>query len=475
MKPQNKKQSSMSRALIIDNVSKHMVTRRVYPVANTAFPEDFVVFEPQPGDYLLYRVVNEDKVIERIKKDRIVNTILDWCQENWDAFPELLIEPETAKKIFLAWIARVKKFQGVPKSFEFAGGSSYVTHRCDFEPDLEADFSELDIHDKANKDRWPLVEFLSRCSSPMALAAFIGSIFYEKSYNQQYLVAWGNGNDGKGSVVRALEAILAQAYQSSSFEHMGRFWTSSFIGKRLVAFTDNNDQKAMQSSIWKQLTGGDAVPVEFKGETCFTANINAKYIITSNFAPVLKMDRADQRRVIVVKVEQIPGDLDPKVDARFRERDQLRFLVEYCTWAYRKLAISPDGVHMPIPVDASQVDLIENADDEIEQMLLEKFRFGPLYVCTAEAVFRILQNKHSYQKIARVLTRRFGCVRFRTSNSEIDLPNAIVRPVYYAGIGLGDWPGAHEDNERIYLKVKDSSAYRNAVSRVGQVLVKSRH
>ena len=452
-----KKASSekFNRALVIEQVAQHMITGKVYPLA--PFPEHFIVSCPESGTHLPYRQINDQKVVEKVNREAVVDAIYKWCCEHWIDYPELLVEPRVCGEMYRGWLSLAPKINSVIKSFEFADGDDYVTHRVPFTPDFESGYEHVDIRSPEWTARFPYLEFLSRCSAPEQVAAFIGSIFYPESYMQQYLAIWGGGNDGKGSVVRALQKVLAQAFHSDSFEFMGRFWTSAFIGKRLIVFPDNNDQKAMQSGMWKQLTGGDSVRVELKGEATFTAGLNAKYLITSNFAPVLKMDRADQRRAIVVHIDQIKGPIDPAVEARMAEWDQLKFMVEYSCWVYRKLCVN--GGHKPIPVVSDQTDLIQNADEELEQRILDKFRFGPLYVTPVNVIRDILDRDFNGNKVARILTDRFGCVRFQAREGG----KYSVKRIYYAGIGVGHWEGADQINERNLAAVRGLKVYEAAV------------
>lgn len=449
-------ESQQPKALVINMISRHMLSGHVYELC--PFPEKFIVSSPEPGTHLIYRQINDAKLVEKVNKSYVTDTIVRWASESWTTYPELLIDPRTAADVCRNWLGMAPKIPDVIKSFEFLDGDDYVTHRVPFTPDLESGYDHVDIRSQEWRDAFPYLEFLSRCSAPEQVAAFIGSIFYPESYMQQYLVIWGGGNDGKGSVVRALQKVLAGAFHADSFEFMGRFWTSAFIGKRLIVFPDNNDQKAMQSGIWKQLTGGDSVRVELKGEATFTAGLNAKYMITSNFAPVLKMDRADQRRAIVAHIDQISGPIDPAVEARMAEWDQLKFMVEYSCWVYRKLCVN--GGHKPIPVESDQTDLIQNADEELEQRMLDKFRFGPLYVTPVNVIREILDRDFNGNKVARILTDRFGCVRFQAREGG----KYSVKRIYYAGIGVGHWEGANEINERNLAAVRGLKVYEDAVA-----------
>jgi hypothetical protein len=421
--------SKISRAMVIDNIARHMISGRAYPLE--PFPDRFIVNEPEPGKHLFYQVINDQNVVVRIGKERVKDAIIKWASSAWKTYPELMIEPKTAAEVCRAWTGLADKVQGLIPSFEFADGTNFVTHRLDFIPDLDRDFSDLDIHDPLVHGSYPFFEFLSRCSSPDQYAAFVGSLFYVDSYMQQYLYVWGAGNDGKGAMMRAMSDILGSAFHSDSFEFIGRFWTSAFIGKRLIAFPDSNEQGAMQRGIWKQLTGGDPVRIELKGEAAFTATLNAKYCITSNFAPVLKMDKADQRRPIIVEVKGITGEIDPRWETELRRPEQLKLMVEYCCYKYRQIAIKY-GTHVPIPVDAEQSRLVQNADEALEQKIIENFSFDDSFVASVNEIRLALGADYNANKVGRVLVQRFGCVKFETRGEKMGRGAALQ--TFYAGL-----------------------------------------
>ncbi len=448
------KKLKQSKELTMDNVVKHMLGKKVYD--SSPFPEKFIVSSPEPGTYVIYREIGDQKIVTKVNINFVIDTVIRWARDSWEIYPDLLITPTFAKEIARSWLGAVDKIPDVIKSFEFLDGSDYVTHRVPFVPDMHADFSHVDIKSPDWCARHPYLEFLSRCSSPDQLAAFVGSIFCQESYMQQYLVIWGDGNDGKGSLIRALEKILDKAFHADSFEYVaGRFWTSSFIGKRLIVFPDNNHQGAMQKGIWKQLTGGDSVRVEFKNETTFTARLNAKYLISQNGAPVLKMDRADQRRALVVHVESIKGKIDPKVEQHLAEWDELKFMVEYSCWVYRKLCPG----HLPIPIPKEQHEHIHNADEDIEQRILSKFQFGSsLFVLPLHEIWEGIAGTVAMNRLGTILCSRFGCTSFRAREGG----RYSSRKVYVVGVGrIGV---SQEVHEQYYPKLKNLENYKEAVA-----------
>ena len=144
---------------------------------------------------------------------------------------------------------------------------------------------------------WDLI--ISRMSNADAFTAWVGSLFDETSYQQQYVWLHGKGNEGKGCINRFLMRVFGPAYCAKQPKERGdKFWTHDLLGKRLVVFPDCNDSAFVASGLFKSMTGGDPIPVEAKGEMAYTTRLAAKYLIISNERPDLSSETADRRRII---------------------------------------------------------------------------------------------------------------------------------------------------------------------------------
>lgn len=82
----------------------------------------------------------------------------------------------------------------------------------------------------------------------------------------------GEGNTGKSQLKKLAEYLVGEGnYCNTELKNLTeRFGTSDIYGKRLVGSNDMNYQKISDMSILKQLTGGDAVRVEFKNRSAFS-------------------------------------------------------------------------------------------------------------------------------------------------------------------------------------------------------------
>lgn len=158
---------------------------------------------------------------------------------------------------------------------------------------------------------------LGRMSNRHAFMAWIGSLFDEKSYEQQYVWIHGKGLEGKGAINRFLRSVFGPAYCTKQPPNRwgDKFWTHELLGKRLVVFPDCDDTSFVATGLFKSLTGGDPVTVEGKGEMAYTTKLNAKYMLFSNERPSLSSDVADRRRIIYCEIE--PRSKDDPVDVDF--------------------------------------------------------------------------------------------------------------------------------------------------------------
>jgi energy-coupling factor transporter ATP-binding protein EcfA2 len=441
-------------ALIVQAVARQMISGDSYP---DPFSEKFVICCPAAGEYIFYKA-KENGVLSHVGKEGILDAIEAWVSKNNVHYPELVQSTRFPQMVFSHWRAVAPKIEGLIKPFKFLGQKGYVLHEASFLPDLMKEYPDLDVMDPEVWKLHPITEFLSRASNPDALCAFIGSIFYDQSYIQQYLYLHGPGGAGKGTILRLLNSILGPASHSDDLELAGgRFWACSFIGKRLVAFSDSDEKYAMQKAIFKRLTGGDSIRMEIKNGATFNAVLNCKYLINSNYEPVLKMDDADQRRAVVIHVDKVQSKLSASYEQIVQDPDEARFFVEYCCYKYRTMCMDAEGNHLPIPVGEDQLEYIENSDHDIEEEIFSKFCFKDGGICQSRRLKELLGPKFqrvSNNTISRVLRDRFKCGKFRANNYENGIRNQTV---YYVGIEVkpvdtmridGTWGSNFEEVER---------------------------
>jgi hypothetical protein len=132
-----------------------------------------------------------------------------------------------------------------------------------------------------------------------AFCQFIGSLFIEDSYMQQYCFLRGQGGDGKGTIAGWLSKVFGSGYVSQMAPTKNdRFWSSGLVDKRIACLTDNTDHSFLTDGLWMALTGGDEIKVEFKGKQSYTYRNRCKFLVCSQARPRIHAKNAYMRRLI---------------------------------------------------------------------------------------------------------------------------------------------------------------------------------
>ena len=104
------------------------------------------------------------------------------------------------------------------------------------------------------------------------------------------------GNTGKSVIVKVCTEILGKEnVVNVTFQDMGgsRWATGKIIGIRLVAVGDQGGGDIENSSVFKQLTGGDMVSAEFKGKQLFDFTFTGVILAACNILPTFTDDKGD--------------------------------------------------------------------------------------------------------------------------------------------------------------------------------------
>lgn len=231
-------------------------------------------------------------------------------------------------------------------------------------------------------------ELFSRVSNGEALKAWIGSLLDAESDKQQYVWLWGPGSTGKSSLANVLRRMMGPSFRSEQPpEKWDKFWTSSLLGARLVVFPDCNDTKFVTSGLFKSLTGGDMVKIEYKGKQPQTVALHAKYMVLSNHRPEIGSGVEDQRRTIYCGVEELSVGTRILSANVYLERLWLEasaFLFS-CRQLYKRKC--PD--HGQIPTDTRSVEELTAWNEADLEEAFDKF-FEP----RAEGERNILDRPH---------------------------------------------------------------------------------
>lgn len=280
-------------------------------------------------------------------------------------------------------------------------------------------FKRLPFDYKPNgmhKDPVHFLEFCGRSSDPEVLQAFIGSIFVEKSYRQQYLYLFGEGSDGKGTLFNLLERMLGQTFTAEDVpEKVAPFWSSGLIGKRLCVFPDLERPGFPMTPRFRKLTGDDSIRVEEKFKKQYSTKIFTKFIFASNDELQMTSRKADKRRALYIALKSFRGSADNHYLEKLWEEAPAIYAL--CMDVYRKLCPK----HGPVPQQA--IDTITH-DTEIETdaFFSRYFNSAPKGHITGADWQRAQQhffgrkpNSQENQMLLEALKKRYGGNKIRRS------------------------------------------------------------
>ncbi len=340
-----------------------------------AFPRRFLVVADEAGRKSILEQL-DGEIVRHVDPSVVADAAYGYC---WTHLPH---EPKTSKldsekvdKLRNVWLRCACPIAMPPPVREKS------------EPGLT--FMRLEFDAPAGRDgpTPPLFEaLLSRCTQPMALCAFIGSLFYPEADRQQYLYLHGDGGDGKGALMRLLFELFGRAAAALEPPTRGdRFWNMNLFVKRLAIFFDCADWGWFGSPRFKSLTGNDPLMFEAKGRSGFTARPTFKIIAASNTKPDVSSQRADMRRLIFIEVKPFSGPEDPQYEAKLRA--EAAAIVRQCKAIYQEQCPG----HGPIPVEHAKDVALEA---ESEYLNIFYGNFTPVAGCnvSGEAVRSVLQK-----------------------------------------------------------------------------------
>lgn len=210
---------------------------------------------------------------------------------------------------------------------------------------------------------------------------------------------YGEGEASKGTVLDALQNYLGVAYASAQVPNANteRWFTSTLLGKRLVAFSDAGRPTWVQSPFFKALTGDDYHYVERKGKDGYNAKIIGKFLFMSNEKPALANNRAELRRNIFCEVTPYKGPEIGKNELKRRINAEVHAFIYKCMKAYephrgKRIAVSE-------AVKELTRDIIADGEEIYASIFEGHFHADPDAKVKASIVAKILkENGIRYSK-----------------------------------------------------------------------------
>ena len=125
------------------------------------------------------------------------------------------------------------------------------------------------------------------------------------------------GDTGKSVYINMLIYMLEVEFISAvPIQELSKtFATSNLYGKRMVAVDDQSSINIDDSSIFKTITGGGVIQVEFKGKPAFPYHYRGGVLFGCNDLPYIKDDKGDHvynRIMIIPCIKVIPKELQIK-------------------------------------------------------------------------------------------------------------------------------------------------------------------
>lgn len=331
-----KQTDEMSTAELHLAIAQSMAKVPGYPVAWPPFPHAFHVAADDAGRCAVLEEVTTG-IVQYRDEAAVIGAIVKYCYNELKAVPGADVSHKSAVACKNLWLSLTTPLATPPDALLERSAPGLAFRRLPFDAPPGWPGKEPPIFE----------EFLSRCSKPLELCAFIGSLFFPQADRQQYLYIYGHGLDGKGSLLRLLFSLMGPAAQSLQPKSRDdRFWNMKTYGKRLVMFPDCDDFRFFGSPEFKSLTGNDPLFFEEKGKPGFSAVPTCKIIAASNQKPNISSQKSDLRRLMYVEVRAAPDSmLSPTYEKQLAAESEA--IVRTCKEIY--LEKCPE--HGPIPCD----------------------------------------------------------------------------------------------------------------------------
>jgi len=356
-----------------------------------ALPVKFHVLEPDAGvRQVLYELPN--RTVAFCHRDMVVAAVTDWCKRTAPEKSEFHFwTVKTVRDAVEYWVMTQRPIPR-PKGVAQLSDEALAFHRLEFN-------SCIPVPENEENEMPHWMELMSRTSNCDALQAFIGSLFFDNADRQQYIWMYGEGMNGKGSIIRFLHKLMGGSFASEdASQASNRFWSSGLVGKRLVVFPDCNSYSFPASQKFKALTGGDPVRIEKKGEGSYTTNLDCKFMFASNKTPALSGQQSDIRRAIFCEMGPIRCAPSPKYDAALW--GEAAYILGKCIGIYHFMA----GGGAMIPCETEELESVIFENEATYQTFFDDF----LYIDFSEKKFDNQLKFITPQQLERLISVRSG-------------------------------------------------------------------
>jgi hypothetical protein len=325
------------------------------------------------------------------------------------ALPPSIKEDVTAANLINFWKRNCEAIEEPPPAIAWPDDDCWTIKRLTFIP-TEGPHAAWD-------------EFLNRSSDPEAFMAFVWSCFEMRNKSRQALWLYGaEGQDGKSTVLKVIGEVFGNAASSLNNNQLSsgsRFMLANFLNKRVVTFADVKNLRFPMTEIFRNLTSGDVVPVEFKGGDIVNVQMYIKMFLAANELPSTTVGNADMSRLIIIKVEA--SETTDDVDWEDRLRQEMPSFLFNCRKAYEDRCPRHGQIRLSEITKTLVRESAEDFQEEFEILMDKAFVLDPEAETKASDVFDAVKKNgdiRRFEDFKRYIEHKFKIKKVQTRKGD---------------------------------------------------------
>lgn len=262
-----------------------------------------------------------------------------------------------------------------------------------------------------------------------SIIMWIGSLLDSTSNRRQYLHLYGDGAEGKSTLIEALNiAFAGQTVGVTARQLQSAHFGPELEGKRLYIFSDENNSTFFSSGAFKSLTGDNNMTVNPKGQPVRTIRLIGKAVVCSNNEAQIEDNHADKTRIISVKLTNKPKSVDWYDNFIAKSVE----LVLYCHQEYVKAIKNNPELHKTLPSSGvNTASAVNKKSEYLEDIFADNFVFAEECVIKRSTANKVFSD--NYKGAPDMVVRREVGVYLARQGIAVVMRNGIA---YYQGIEL---------------------------------------
>ena len=278
-----------------------------------------------------------------------------------------------------------------------------------------------------------LSEYLPDPAHRQIVQEYAGYLFFPDHIQiQAFIVFIGPGNNGKGTVIRAIRSFMGSNLCGAF--NLGRFLEthslSALVGKRIVSISEIDRHEETSVAAIKEWTGGDTVFINPKNEKPFDYQPEGKLMISTNVRPYLPdPSNGIFRRIIPLEFRYIIEKSDGRMeDAIMKEKAGL---MNWAIQGYYNLQGNGSWTHR-LPEDCQKLrEEICQGSDPFRQWAAEHLVQNAEGVCYVNTAFRNYLKWADDCRIKHTMSKHSFATRLRSQTGGSEPVHGVCR--YYQG------------------------------------------